>query len=193
MNFLIEESEEDGLGPLLPNILITGTPGSGKTTCSQEASRILDGFTHFNVGDFVKENACHEGRDEAFDTFILDEDKLLDGMEPVLSKGGVIVDFHSPEIFPERWFDLVLVLRVNTQILYDRLNKRGYNSKKIDENMSCEIMNVVSEEAHESYDDAIVHELDFNSLEDMDGAMDRIKTWFDSWKVDNSNEGENQS
>ena len=48
----------------------------------------------------------------------------MDALEPELEKGGCIVDFHSAEVFPERWFDLVIVLRVNNTLLYDRLQQR---------------------------------------------------------------------
>ena len=48
----------------------------------------------------------------------------MDELEDVVSKGGNIVDFHSCDLFPERWFDLVLVLRTDNTILYDRLEKR---------------------------------------------------------------------
>jgi adenylate kinase len=41
-----------------------------------------------------------------------------------MAAGGKIVDFHSCGIFPERWFDLVLVLRADTNVLYPRMEKR---------------------------------------------------------------------
>ena len=50
--------------------------------------------------------------------------QLLDDMEVMLADGGNIVDFHSSELFPERWFDVVLVLRTDNKVLYDRLVKR---------------------------------------------------------------------
>ena len=37
-------------------------------------------YTHICVGDLVKEHECHEGTDKDFDSFILDDDKLLDVM-----------------------------------------------------------------------------------------------------------------
>jgi adenylate kinase len=49
---------------------------------------------------------------------------MLDALEPVVQDGGCILDFHSAEVFPERWIDLVLVMRTDNTILYDRLEKR---------------------------------------------------------------------
>ncbi|KAG9063471.1 hypothetical protein KI688_004355 [Linnemannia hyalina] len=151
----------------LPNILITGTPGTGKTTTSEMAAEAT-GLTHINVGDLVKAKSLHEGLDTEYDSYILDEDKLVDEMEEMMRPGGKIVDFHTCEIFPERWFDLVIVLRTDNGVLYPRLESRGYNAKKINENMECEIMQVVLEEARESYEEQIVIELESNSIEQME-------------------------
>lgn len=50
--------------------------------------------------------------------------KVCDMMEDQMAKGGNIVAFHSCDFFPERWFDLVVVLRTDNEILYPRLEKR---------------------------------------------------------------------
>ncbi len=61
-------------------------------------------------------------RDEKFDSLILDEDKLVKTLRKDLEgKGGCVLDFHTCDIFPPDWFDLVLVLRASTEVLYDRL------------------------------------------------------------------------
>jgi adenylate kinase len=90
---------------------------------------------HVNIGELIKEHKCYDGRDEDLDSNILDEDKLLDAMEVILDKAaeedqGIVADFHVCEMFPERWFDLVLCLRTSTDVLFDRLTARGYNEKK---------------------------------------------------------------
>lgn len=70
-----------------------------------------------------------------------------------MADGGVIIEHHSVDWFPERWFDLVIVLRTDNTILYDRLAKRygpclllifyrDYSQHKITENVECEIMQV---------------------------------------------------
>ncbi len=58
-----------------PNILITGTPGTGKTTAAEQvASRCQ--LRHINVGDWVKEHQLHTGWDDEYQCYILDEDKV---------------------------------------------------------------------------------------------------------------------
>lgn len=167
----------------LPNILITGTPGTGKTQTSQLVAE-KTGLRHLNIGDVVKENGFFEYKDEDFDSYILDEERLLDHLEPIMSEGGYVVDFHSNELFPERWFELVLVLRTETNVLYDRLLERGYSDLKRNENIECEIMQVVLDEARESYDENIVHELPSNTVDDLDANVSRVVAWLDAWKAD---------
>lgn len=89
-----------------------------------------------------------------------DVDMVCDELEPYMSKqGGIILEFHSCDFFPERWFDLVVLLRCNNTDLYDRLKERGYSEKKITENIECEIFGVLQEEVRESYKEDIIMEL----------------------------------
>ena len=181
-------SEGDQTTRRLPNILITGTPATGKTATATLLAEHM-GMKHLCVGDVIKEHKCYEGRDEELDTYILDEDKLLDTMETVFETAaeegvGIVADFHAAELFPERWFDLILVLRAETNILYDRLTARGYSEKKRSENMECEIMQVILEEAREAYAPEIVHEVQSNTLEDMESNVTRVELWCKQWIAD---------
>ncbi|KNC74533.1 hypothetical protein SARC_12924 [Sphaeroforma arctica JP610] len=109
--------------------------------------------------------------------------QLLDGLEPLLAKGGCVVDYHSCELFPERWFDLVIVLRTDTAHLYDRLLAREYGKKKLEDNMTCEIMNVLLEEARDSYKTDIVVEMNSNTIEDMEDNVENVTNWIaNNWK-----------
>ena len=57
---------------------------------------------HVNIGDLVKTKGLHGGKDDEFDCFVLDEDKICDELEDQMSQGGNIVDFHTCDFFPER-------------------------------------------------------------------------------------------
>jgi adenylate kinase family enzyme len=58
----------------LPNILITGTPGTGKTTTAEAVAAAL-GLTHVDVGKAIREQELHSGWDDKFECHIVDEDK----------------------------------------------------------------------------------------------------------------------
>lgn len=168
-----------------PNILLTGTPGVGKSTMA----KILAERTKMiwkDVSKLAIENECLGDYDEVYKCPILDEDKLLDSMEDDMGKGGNIVDYHSAELFPERWFDIVFVLRTNNKILYDRLTQRGYQGKKLEDNIDCEIFQTIYEEAKSSYDEEIVHELQSNTPEEIQDNVNRICQWIQQWKQDNN-------
>lgn len=50
--------------------------------------------------------------------------QVIDELEDKMEEGGVIVEYHGCDFFPERWFDAVFVLRTDNTILYDRLEQR---------------------------------------------------------------------
>jgi adenylate kinase len=59
----------------LPNIIITGTPGVGKTSHCELLAR-KTGLRHLSISDVVKEKECHEGWDDELACWIVDEDKV---------------------------------------------------------------------------------------------------------------------
>jgi broad-specificity NMP kinase len=99
---------------------------------------------HINIGETVKQGGYHCGMDTEYDCLILDEDKLCDALEPRLAVGGKVVDHHCSDFYPERWFDVVVVLQTDNTVLYDRLTARGYSQKKITDNVECEIFQTVT-------------------------------------------------
>ena len=58
-----------------PNIVITGTPGVGKTTHAEQLAQAT-GFQHISVNQIVKDEGYHEGKDEETGSWIVDEDKV---------------------------------------------------------------------------------------------------------------------
>ncbi len=59
-----------------PNIIVTGTPGVGKTSlCEKLAEKT--GLKHISVNRIVKERGCHDGWDQEHQSFIVDEDKVI--------------------------------------------------------------------------------------------------------------------
>lgn len=210
-----------------PNIIITGTPGTGKTThCEALAARIeaaaagtgpsgdaaLAELRHIAVNDIVRDRNCHDGWDATYQSWLVDEDKLLDELEPDMTspRGGCVVDWHACDLFPASWVDLVIVLTADTESLYDRLALRyvatargreevapspamisawadvgrNYPEAKMQENIDAEIMQVLLTEAHEAYEPEIVVELASNTPDDMEANVDRIVAWVTQWRKD---------
>ncbi|KAL2036966.1 hypothetical protein N7G274_010251 [Stereocaulon virgatum] len=168
-----------------PNIVITGTPGVGKTShCELLAANTV--LKHLSINQVVKDRGCHDGWDAEFKSWIVDEEKLLDSLETEVPNGGYIIDWHACDLFPESWIDLVVVLRTDSTKLYDRLKARNYPEKKLQENLDSEIMEVLLEEAREGFDADVVVELRSDEVGDLQSNVERIEAWIEAWKKDNS-------
>lgn len=163
-----------------PNVMITGTPGVGKSRICKQLSE-MTGLEWIEISKLAIEYNCLEEYDEEYQCPVLDEDKLMDGLEENMCVGGNIVDYHSCDFFPERWFDVVFVLRTNNTILYDRLVNRGYQGKKLEGNMDCEIAQTILEDARASYNPEIVHELQNNTEADFESNVQMICMWLKEW------------
>ncbi|XP_028029922.1 adenylate kinase isoenzyme 6 homolog [Bombyx mandarina] len=171
-------------GRTLPNVLVTGTPGVGKSTlCRNLADRTK--FAWRDVSNIAQEHNCLDEYDPEYQCPFLNEDKLLDIMEGMMAKGGNIVDYHSCDFFPERWFDGVFVIRCNNTTLYDRLAARGYTGKKLEDNIQCEIFATILDEAQSSYKPVIIHELQNDTEEQIQKNVDTLVAWIERWKEEN--------
>uniref|UniRef100_A0A2I3RVU6 AK6 n=1 Tax=Pan troglodytes TaxID=9598 RepID=A0A2I3RVU6_PANTR len=147
---------------MLPNILLTGTPGVGKTTLGKEPASI-SGLKYMNVKEKL-----YDGYDEQYDC-------------------GVIVDYHGCDFFPKRFFHIVLMLRTDTTVLYKRLETRGYNWKTLTDNIQREIFQVLYEEATTSHKEEIVHQLPSNKPEELENNnVDQILKWIEQWIKDHN-------
>jgi adenylate kinase len=164
------------------NILITGTPGVGKTSLSMLLVEALnehfkdeeEPYKYINIGELVLQKKLYTEWNKEYDVPEFDEDKVNEELEPILKNGRVVVDFHSSYLFPEDLIDLVILLRCNNTILYDRLKERGYDDKKIMENIECEIMEVTSEEVRESFAEDKILELYNEQVDQMEENIQKI-------------------
>ncbi|KAF5197342.1 Adenylate kinase isoenzyme 6-like protein [Thalictrum thalictroides] len=164
-----------------PNILVTGTPGVGKTTTSSLLADATQ-LNHINIGELVKQKNLHDGWDDEFDCHIINEDLVCDELENIMDEGGNIVDYHGCDFFPERWFDRVVVLQTSNPVLYDRLSNRGYQGAKLSNNIECEVFQVLLEEAKGSYPEDIVIPLQSDSVEDISRNVGMLTDWVRSWQ-----------
>lgn len=80
-----------------PNVIITGTPGVGKTVhCEQLAQET--GLRHLSINQVAKDRGCFETYDHELETWVVDEDKvraLFSSFPPVSrpSSLGLLVEF----------------------------------------------------------------------------------------------------
>ena len=171
-------------GKLL-NIVVTGTPGVGKTSFSllltDQLNTVLKSyqinnmsFNYINIGKLINEKHLYKDWNKEFDVPEFDDDMVCDELEPSINQGGEILDFHSPGFITEDWVYLVVLLRCNNTILYDRLKARGYSDKKITENIDCEIMEVTADDVKESFGAEKIIELKSEENTDMEKNIETV-------------------
>jgi len=186
----------------LPNILVCGTPGTGKTTFVKEwmkrveqsveprpagkkRKRPLDNWKVLDMGKIIKDKELHDGWNEKLQSYLVDDDLVCDELEPLLTDddGGYIIDWHVVDLFTRRTVDLVIVLRVETRTHFDRLKERtDYSQAKIEENIDAEIMQVVLDEARATFSQVRVVEMCNDSKLDLGENLDRLEKWVEAWK-----------
>lgn len=113
---------------------------------------------------------------------------VVDYLEFIHEEGGYIIEFHSCSFFPERWFDLVVLLRCDNTPLYDRLKERGYADKKITENIDCEILETMADEVKESYKEEIILEMRNDVPENVEPNLQMIINSLQNWTERRRNE-----
>ena len=125
-------------------ILVTGTPGVGKTTISHKLASKLNAHC-IGVTELVKEKQLITSVDENRHTLVADTKKTAKQLQQILAetKGTVIIEGHyAVNVVPNKHVDKVFVLRRDPYELKNALEKRGYSEKKVWENLAAEILDV---------------------------------------------------
>lgn len=166
------------------NVLVTGSPGVGKSQFAQALQKKLAelGFTAkiLSVSDLVKKEKLYEEYDEQLDTYVMKDSKVKRRLKELLAEPGWIVESHTVSVIPKDLIDYTFILRVpSTALYYDRLAARGYPKAKIEENVDCEIMQVVWQEAVERFGeeacDVVVNETPEQLADAVDEAIETFR------------------
>lgn len=155
-------------------IVISGTPGTGKTSVSRLAAQRL-GVRLFSLSELAAEGGAITGRDECRDTFIVEEARLKRFLNRFLSGlvGVVIVEGHFGDLTPKKYVDCCIVLRTHPAVLERRLGLKGYGRGKIFENVQAEILGSCTFNAVRAYGASDVYELD-TSYDTVDVSVDKF-------------------
>ncbi|MGD9131148.1 MAG: adenylate kinase family protein [Candidatus Bathyarchaeota archaeon] len=125
-------------------ILVTGTPGVGKTTVSHKLASKLD-TPYIGITELVKKQQLITGIDENRQTLVADTKKVSKQLQQILAKteGTIIIEGHyAVDVVPNKDVNTVFVLRRDPRELKNTLEKRGYQEKKLWENLAAEILDV---------------------------------------------------
>ncbi len=131
-------------------ILITGTPGVGKTTVSSVLKDKLSANL-IAINELVDEKHIYTGIDPERGYKIVDMDVLFDELDKIVKKidesDYTIIEGHLSHFYENA--DMVIVLRANPDVLRDRMKVKGWGKSKIDENIEAEVLGICSYESYE--------------------------------------------
>jgi adenylate kinase len=125
-------------------IIISGTPGVGKSTVSKQVSSKLS-CRLVSIGDLVKDEGLYTQVDRKRDTLVADMNQVSKRITGIISDSSeiLIVEGHyAVDVVPLEAVILVFVLRRDPEELRGILRKRGYGDEKIRENVAAEILDV---------------------------------------------------
>jgi adenylate kinase len=154
-----------GVRPAYPVIIVTGTPGTGKSLLIAAIEKQIPGVKSLNVSDLVKsDEELNDGYDSELDTYIINDRKTRRKLYELITeekKGttGLVIECHSCGLFDHSrlrgLISAVLVLSTSTECLFDRLTARGYSEKKRAENLECEIIGICGEDAEAAFPELV--------------------------------------
>ncbi|MFX1327076.1 MAG: adenylate kinase family protein [Promethearchaeota archaeon] len=126
-------------------VVISGTPGTGKTTVSNILSDIINAkIISLNLialsDDYIVKY------DKKRKTQVINTEKLLQYVISLIknyiqsNEQIILIEGHFADIIPNEYFDVAIVLRCEPYELMKRLEKRNYPKEKVIENVQSEIL-----------------------------------------------------
>ncbi|MGV8084896.1 MAG: adenylate kinase family protein [Candidatus Bilamarchaeum sp.] len=113
-------------------VIITGTPGCGKSTLAKLLSRKLN-YELFSLSQVAKENSLVDKNSEVDLVKLKKKLSFLNKKDNYVLEGHLACEIHLPA-------DFVFVLRTNPDTLKQRLKKRKYSKQKIEDNLLSEVL-----------------------------------------------------
>lgn len=132
-------------------IAITGTPGTGKSTV---APRVADelGYDLVDLNQLIENNDISDEYDEERNSAMVDPTTLNSALEQELdSSTDYVIDGHLAHHLDN--IGIVIVLRTSPDELQERLEQKGWDEKKVEENVMAERLDTILQEAANRYPD----------------------------------------
>ena len=125
------------------NLIVTGTPGTGKTVLAKQLAKQLR-LHYLSVTSFVKKHKLYTKTD-ALD---VEPGMLIPALlKELRTRTGCVIDGHLAHELPRTAANVCFVTKCTLPVLRERLAKRKYAEEKIRQNLDAEIFNVCYEEA----------------------------------------------
>jgi len=131
-------------------IIVTGTPGVGKTVLSKILARET-GSVYLNLGEHVKKNKLYSRFDLSSRSYVINERLLRKSLQEFFkahSRMSIVVESHwLGRFMPKRPGMVAIVVRLDPVVLANRLRARNWPRRKVWENVESELIDLSLYEA----------------------------------------------
>ena len=146
---------------------LTGTPGTGKTSISEQLNKKI-----VHLSDLYSE--ASNGKTPSGE-WLIDIEKLNQIVQTLIVE-DLVVEGHLAHMLED--IEQVIVLRCDPNILKSRIEERHYSQSKIRENMEAEAMGIIYSEAAEIVDKNNLFQLDTTECT-VHQAVKKLNDFFD--------------
>ena len=156
-----------------PFIIISGTPGVGKSTVSCRLARRM-GLDLLDLNRWLLSEGLVIEFDDLRKTYVIDLESARIRFSEFKPANPTIVEGHLAHlVVPVDYVRLAFIVRCHPAILARRLVSLGYPARKVLENIEAELLGVCVEEAIDIYGSNLVYEVD-NSSRSIDSTVEEM-------------------
>ena len=150
-------------------VVISGTPGTGKSTLAKKMVKEC-GFKRLDVSKHYKEiSTGYNRKKQCYDIDMKKFEKLVKERLKETTKKGLVIDSHIGQLLPKKLVTVCIILTCsNLRKLKNRLKRRKYSKKKIEENIQAEIFQTCLHEAREKGHNVVV-------VDEKENVLQKIK------------------
>jgi adenylate kinase len=130
----------------MPVIAVSGSPGTGKTEVAMALAKRLD-WKLIGLNRLAAQKGLYSGYDRKRKCKIVDIGGLAKEIEKLAkTTENMVLESHYAHDMP---CDFVVILRTNPRELRKRMEAKGWDREKIEENVEAEVMEICKTEALE--------------------------------------------
>jgi len=170
-------------------IALTGTPGTGKSSVANLLEK--KGYKVIRIDDIYEKFVV--GYDEERKSKIVDEKKMDREIKKIKEEDVLIIEGHLSHLLS---VDGVIILRCNPEELKKRLVKKGWDEKKIRENLEAEALDIILQRTLQKHERVWEIDVTDRSSEEVAEEIDKIireklppcygKVDYSNWLIENA-------
>ncbi len=133
------------------SVVITGSPGVGKHTITQEIAEKLE-LSIIDINSIAKDEGLFKKNKDTND---VDTEKLKKILQQKISKKNMIVGHLAPYVLDKNKIKIMIVLRRNPYDLISVYKEREYTDEKSRENAGSEVLGIIAHDAISKFQEKV--------------------------------------